>query len=155
MPDIDEAICFGNPAAPYQIVIACNPYCGPCARAHQAIEHLFEKYPEKFSVAVRFALQKNDDNDNKVITVKEIMKVAKTKPLESIKDWYSLLNLEKFKQLHRTNGEQVDAAVDKHIIWSKAVDIKATPTIFLNGRRLPELYSWVDFVEMVEYEIKN
>ena len=83
------------------------------------------------------------------------MKVAKTKPLQSVKDWYSLLNLEKFKALHHTNGEQVDTAVEKHIIWSKAVDIKATPTIFVNGRKLPELYNWVDFIETLEFELKN
>jgi protein-disulfide isomerase/uncharacterized membrane protein len=155
LPEPDEAIRFGNAAAPYQLVIACNPYCGPCAKAHQAIEHLYEKYPGQFSVAVRFALNKNDESDKRVITVKEIMKVAKTKPLESVKDWYSTLNLEKFKELHQTNGEQVDAAIDKHIVWSREADIKGTPTVFMNGRKLPELYSWVDFVETVEYEIKN
>lgn len=155
LPETDEAIQFGNPAAPYQLVIACNPYCGPCAKAQQAIEKLYEKYPEQFSISVRFALNKNDDSDKKVVAVKEILKVAKTKPLESVKDWYSLLDLEKFKELYHTNGEQVDAAIEKHIAWNKRVDIKATPTIFINGRVLPELYSWVDFVETVEFEIKN
>ena len=155
LPEPDEAIRFGNPAAPYQIVIACNPYCGPCAKAHQAIEHLYEKYPEQFSVAVRFALNNNDDSDTRVITVKEIMKVAKTRPLESVKDWYSLLNLEKFRELHHTNGEQVNAAIDKHIVWSKKAEIKGTPTFFVNGRKLPELFSWVDFVELIKYNISN
>jgi protein-disulfide isomerase/uncharacterized membrane protein len=155
LPEEDEAIRFGNPTAPYQLVIACNPYCGPCAKSHQAIEHLYEKYPEQFSVAVRFALQKNDDSDNRVVTVKEIMKVAKTKPLESVKDWYHLLNLEKFKALHHTNGEFVDVAVEKHIIWSKGADIKATPTFFVNGRKLPDLYSWMDFTKQLEFEMKK
>lgn len=49
----------------------------------------------------------------------------------------------------------MDLAIEKHIIWSKAAEIKATPTIFVNGRRLPELYSWLDFVETIEFEIKN
>ena len=154
LPEPDEAIIFGNTSAPYQIVIACNPYCGPCAKAHQAIEELYEKYPEQFSVAVRFALHSNDENDNRVITVKEIMKVAKTKPLESVKDWYNLLNLEKFKTLHHTNGEQVDAAVEKHMLWSKEAEIKATPTFFVNGRKLPDLYIWMDFTKQLEFELK-
>ena len=154
LPEPDEAIRFGNTSAPYQIVIACNPYCGPCAKAHQAIEHLYEKYPEQFSVAVRFALSVNDDSDKKVITVKEIIKVARTKPLESVKDWYSLLSLEKFKGLHHTNGEQVDAVVDKHIVWSKAAEIKGTPTFFVNGRKLPDPYSWMDFTKQLEFELK-
>lgn len=155
LPEKDEAIRFGNATAPYQLVIACNPYCGPCAKAHQAIETLYEHYPDKFSVAIRFALSNNDENDRRVNTVKEIMKVAKTKPLESVNDWYSLLNLEKFKERHQSNGVQVDAGIDKHIAWSKTVDIQATPTFFVNGRKLPELYSWVEMTNQFEWELKK
>ncbi len=164
LPQQDEAIQFGNPAAPYQLVIACNPYCGPCAKAHQAVEHLFEKHPDKLSVAVRFALTNNDDKDGKVIAVKEIIKAAKQKPYEAIKDWYNLFNarqnglsglVEKFKALHHTNGINVNADIDKHINWNKNIEIQKTPTFFLNGRKLPELFNWVDFMETIKYKIKN
>ncbi len=155
LPQADEAIRFGNTEAPYQLVIACNPYCRPCAKTHQAIEQLYEKYPGQISVAIRFVLQKNDDSDSRVLTVKEILKVARAKPFESVKDWYNLLNLEKFKALHHTNGEQVDAAIDKHIAWSRTAEIVATPTIFVNGRRLPELYSGLEFTDALEFEIRH
>jgi hypothetical protein len=39
LPNVDEAIRFGNPAALLQLVIACNPFCSPCAKAHHAIEN--------------------------------------------------------------------------------------------------------------------
>ena len=155
LPEPDEAIRFGNPAGAYQLVIACNPYCGPCAKAHQAIEELYEKHPDQLSVSVRFALHSNDDNDRGVVTVKEIMKVAKTKPLESVKDWYALMNLEKFNAVHRTNGEEVAVAVATHIEWNKKANIQGTPTFFINGRKLPELYSWIDYSEILKNEITN
>ncbi|HEV7781847.1 MAG TPA: vitamin K epoxide reductase family protein [Chitinophagaceae bacterium] len=155
LPAPDEAIRFGDPAAPHQLVIACNPYCSPCAKAHEAIEYLFEKYPGQFSVAVRFVLQKNDPGDNRVAAVKEIVKVARSGSVDSVKDWYHLLDLEKFKTLHAVNEENVDATIDKYILWSKSEDIHFTPTIFLNGRKLPKLYSWVDFVETMKYNMGN
>lgn len=151
----DEAIRFGNPAAPYQIVIACNPYCGPCAKAHQAIEALYDSYPEQLSVTVRFALNNNDEKDSKVSAAREILKAAKHKPYEAIKDWYHLFDIEKFKQIHKTNGEVVDEAIEKHIAWNKKIEIKGTPTFFINGRILPGLYSWVDFAEILGNEIRK
>jgi len=155
LPEPDEAIRFGNPAAPYQLVIACNPYCGPCAKAHQAIEALYEKYPEQLSVSVRFALHSNDEKDNTVKIAREIFKAAKYKPYEAIKDWYTLFDIEKFKLLHQTNGEQVHADLEKHIEWNRKVEINGTPTFFVNGRKLPELYSRVDFTEILKNEIRN
>lgn len=150
LPEKEEAIQFGNPEAPYQLVIACNPYCGPCAKAHKAVEELYEKYPDKLSVAVRFALNSNDDTNKTVSTAKEIIKAAVAKPFDAIKDWYNLFDLEKFKQLHYTNGQMVDNLLEKHISWNKKNEIKGTPTFFVNGRPLPELYSWVDFLETLE-----
>jgi protein-disulfide isomerase len=155
LPEPDEAIRFGPPSALYQLVIACNPYCAPCAKAHQAVETLYEKFPGRFSISVRFTLHTNSDIDNRVLAAKEIMKVAKTKPLEAVKDWYSLFDIEKFKQAHLTNGLDVNAAIEKHIVWGKKMAIKGTPTFFVNGRRLPEMYSWKDCTEILEFEIQK
>ncbi len=155
LPEADEAIRFGNPEAPYQLVIACNPYCGPCAKAHQAVEELYEKYPDRLSVTVRFALYNNDDKNGKIVAAKEILKVAKVNPYKAIKDWYHIYDLEKFKQLHNTNGMDVNSTVEKYIIWNEKADIKGTPTFFINGRQLPELYNWVDFIEIIKFDMKD
>ena len=139
-----------------RLVIACNPYCGPCAKAHQAIEELYEKYPGKIAVAVRFALHSNDENDAKVIASREIIKAGKTKPYEAIKDWYHLFDVGKFKQLHPTNSAEADnREIEKHISWSKEADIKGTPTFFINGRLLPELFSWEELSGVLDYGLKQ
>lgn len=154
LPEKDEPLQFGNPEAPYQLVIACNPYCGPCAKAHHAVEEVYKKYPDKLSVTVRFALNNNDENDKTVSTAKEIIKAAVAKPFDAIKDWYNLFDLEKFKQLHHTNGEIVDSLLEKHISWNKKIEIKGTPTFFVNGRQLPKIFNWVDFVEALEMKCR-
>lgn len=155
LPMQEEAIHFGSLQALYQLVIACNPYCGPCAQAHHAIEDLYEKYPGQLSVAIRFALHNHDENDKRTIAAKEIIKAARHKPFEAIKDWYQVFDVDRFKQIHNTNGEDVSGDIIRHIDWSKATGIEGTPTFFVNGRRLPGLFSWMELSGVLEYELKQ
>lgn len=155
LPEKDEAIQFGNPFAPYQIVIACNPYCGPCAKAHQGIEELYEKNPDSFSVSIRFALDENNDEDKRVQTVKAIIKAARKQPFEAVKDWYNLFDLEKFNALYKVNGLDVNGYTERHIQWSKEVGINATPTFFINGKKLPGLYNWKEFLDTIKTQLIN
>jgi thiol-disulfide isomerase/thioredoxin/uncharacterized membrane protein len=154
LPELNEPIFFGRVDAAVQITIACNPYCLPCAKAHEAVEKLYEKYPNDFSVAVRFTLNNNNDADKKVIAVKEILKASKDiGAYRAIKDWYSVINMEKFRELHCVNDIDVTSDIEKHILWSKNVDIKGTPTIFINGRQLPDIYSWKELVEILDFNV--
>jgi uncharacterized membrane protein/thiol-disulfide isomerase/thioredoxin len=107
LPEAGEAVVFGNSNAPYKMVIACNPYCGPCAKAHKAVEELIEKYPHSLQVAIRFAIDSTDESDPKVSMVKDIIKAAKQQPYKAVRDWYHLFDREKFLQMHPVNGEDV------------------------------------------------
>lgn len=155
LPEAGEAVVFGKSNAPYKMVIACNPYCGPCAKAHKAVEELYEKYPGSLQVAIRFAIKSNDEKDPKVGMVKDIIKAAKRQPFEAVRDWYHLFDREKFLQLHPVNGEDVSAEVEKQVVWTKQAGITATPTFFIGGRPLPSLVSWTDYLAALEYELKN
>jgi uncharacterized membrane protein len=150
MPEPDEAICFGKPDAPYKIVMACNPYCGPCSKAHHAIEELYENNPDDFSVSIRFALRENNDADKTVQIAKTIMKAARINPFKAVKDWYRLFDMEKYNTLHTVNGLDVNSYTERHIQWCKNAGINATPTLFINGKRLPGIYNWKEFVELME-----
>jgi Peptidase C39 family/Thioredoxin len=94
----------------------------------------------------------------------EIIKAAKQRPYDAIKDWYNLFDasqnglyglVEKFKALHHTNGLDVNATIEKQISWSKGADIKGTPTFFVNGKKLPELFNWLELCRVLEYELKD
>lgn len=155
LPSVDEAIRFGNPAALLQLVIACNPFCSPCAKAHHAIEKLYEQHPDKFFIAIRFALNSIDIKDKKTNAATKIIQAAIQKPLEAIRGWYQLMSIDKFNERHTPNEADVSKAIEQHIAWSKEAAISATPTLFVNGRRLPELYNWMDFVEIAVYELEQ
>lgn len=153
LPEKGEAIQFGNPTAPYQLVIACNPYCGPCAKAHQAVEELYEKYPDKLSVAVRFALKHTNKADKKVLAAHEIIKAAKHAPFLVIKKWYSRFNIKEIQELNNNDYLKGEKEIEDFMIWANSVKIKETPTFFLNGKRIPNIYSWIDFKEMLKISL--
>ncbi|HEX3386210.1 MAG TPA: vitamin K epoxide reductase family protein, partial [Mucilaginibacter sp.] len=54
-------IVMGNPNATFKLIKVCNPYCGPCAKAHSPIEALLHNNPD-LQVQVIFTA-KNDEKD--------------------------------------------------------------------------------------------
>lgn len=158
LPRKDEAIRFGLPEAPLQIVMACNPYCAPCAMAHGAIEYLYEKYPDKIALTVRFAISSLEENNPKTKAAISITKSVLENKVDThrvLNDWYSSMNYESFIQKYKPNGIEVSDILKQHKVWSNAVNIKGTPTLFINGRKLPELFNWKEFSEIIEIEFKS
>lgn len=155
LPLLSEPIRFGSNVPKYSIVIACNPYCNPCANAHHTIEKLFEQYSDKISVAIRFALYSNNKDDQKVQAVEKILNASDINPYEAIKNWYKYLDYGRYNSLYPNNDKNVDAEIKKFIGWSKEEEIKGTPTFYVNGYRMPEMYSWSDLTEVLAYELKQ
>jgi len=52
-PWLDDII-LGDQFAPLQIMVACNPYCRPCATVHTQLDHLLDNYPGNFGITIRF-----------------------------------------------------------------------------------------------------
>ncbi len=156
LPETNEAIVYGNSSAPTKLVIACSPFCGPCVKAHQAIDSLYEKFPHIIQVAYRFALESNSDNNRKTLIAKEIIKAAKQNPFDAMRDWFKLQDLEQFQQLYgKTKDIDVSFDINTHLNWCTEAKIDSTPTVFLNGRSLPITYSWSEFIEILGYKLKN
>ncbi len=155
LPISGESIRIGDEAATYNILIACNPFCPPCANAHQNLELLLSRYPGKISITIRFLLKTKDESDKKTFAAKAIIKAAMYNPEEAIRDWYSEMSIEKFCLKHSISEISVDSVIDQHLLWSKQSNLIATPTFFVNGRQLPKIYNWKDFIEILDYELKQ
>lgn len=158
LPQHDEAIRFGRPDAPVQIVMACNPYCGPCAKAHQAIEELYEKHPTKIATTIRFTINSLEETDFKtkaaILILKSVLE-NKAGALQILKDWYASMNYESFVQKYNPNGAAVTGILEQYKNWSAEANISGTPTLFINGRKLPGQYNWKEFIEIIEFEMQN
>jgi len=47
-----------------------------------------------------------------------------------------------------------EAEVDRNVAEGRALDINATPTLFVNGRRIPQAIDWTNLRGIIDYEIE-
>jgi len=143
-------IVLGNPDARYKLIKVCNPYCGPCAKAHPAIEALLENNPN-VQVQIIFT-PTNDENDYRNKPVKHLLAIAaqrnEAQTKQALDDWYlaDKKDYDVFAAKYPMNGEliQQDDKVKAMSDWCNKMDIAFTPTLFVNGYQLPEIYSVAD-----------
>lgn len=140
-------IVLGNENATHEIIKVCNPYCGPCSKAHPEIEKIIE---ENANVKARIIFTAtNDENDKAAAPVKHLLAVASKHNAASTKqaldDWYLAKEkeYEEFAAKYPMNGElkQQEEKIDKMSQWCMDTDIRFTPTIFINGKQMPDAYS--------------
>jgi uncharacterized membrane protein len=142
-----NGIDVGNPNADHTIIKICNPYCNPCAKAHAELEEIL-KYSNNTRLKIIFMV-KNGDNDRGAIVARHLLAVASegdaAKTQQCLDHWYltESKNYEMFSQLYPMNGElkQQEPKIDAMIKWCKDAEIMFTPTIFVDGHRLPENYN--------------
>lgn len=146
-------ITIGNLAAENTIIKVCNPYCGPCAKAHPVIDKLLEEN-KNLKVQVIFTAD-DDEKDTRAKPVKHLMalyeKGDELLMKNSLDDWYMAdkKDYDAFAAKYTLNGE-LERQGDKlkaMKTWCGEVKIEFTPTFFVNGYQLPKQYT----IEDVKY----
>lgn len=148
-------IDLGNPTATNTLIKVCNPYCGPCARVHAQVETLL-KNNYNLQVKIIFATP-NEPKHPSFKPVSHLLAFAQQNNINSsaiakaLDDWYSAdkkdytLFAKKYEigdELLR-QGNKIEAMDN----WCKEMNIKHTPTFFINGHELPDAYD----VEDIQY----
>jgi thiol-disulfide isomerase/thioredoxin len=151
LPADGLGIDFGNPAAANTIIKVCNPYCGPCAKAHPKIEELLEQNTN-VKAKIIFTAANNEENPA-VKPVRHLLAIAEKGNNEkiikqSLDDWYlsETKDYDLFAAKYPMNGELLKQGdkIEAMDNWCKKMDIGFTPTIFINGYQLPDAYSIED-----------
>lgn len=154
-------LLLGKPDATQRIIKVCNPYCGPCAKAHPELEALLHNN-EDVQVQIIFTAT-NDEKDFKASPVKHLLAIARKGDDEllekALNDWYLPEKKEyaRFADKYPMNGELNDQGVklDAMKQWCDKTGIYFTPAFFIalplqkKGETikyypLPEIYSVKD-----------
>ncbi len=151
VPTDGLGIDLGNSDASNTLIKVCNPYCGPCSKAHPKIEELLE---ENANVKAKIIFTTpNDEAHHAIKPTRHLMAIAEGSKNEkiikqSLDDWYLAENkdYELFAKKYPMNGEleRQGDKIEAMNNWCKAMEVHATPTIFLNGYALPDAYSIED-----------
>jgi thiol-disulfide isomerase/thioredoxin len=151
----ENDLLIGNADAPIRITVACNPYCGPCAKAHKELDELVERYPNKVCIQIRLLCSAKDEEDKITIAVKAILQYARfiknNNDMQSmLSDWFDWMNYEKWSKKWKIKTEiNVAHTLMKHEKWNKETGITHTPTLFVNGRGLPGRYNTKEIEKMI------
>lgn len=139
-------IILGNPNATNKIIKVCNPYCGPCAQAHTPMEELLHNNPD-LQIQILFTAT-NDEGDTRAPSVKHLLAIAEkgeTLTRQALDDWYlaDKKDYEVFAAKYPMNGElkKQDNKVNAMKEWCDKTEIAFTPTFFVNGYQLPDIYT--------------
>jgi protein-disulfide isomerase len=140
-------ITIGSPTAKNKLLKICNPYCNPCAKSHRDIEKLLSIYAD-IQVQIIFTVS-SAPNDKRAMPVRHLLAIAEKKDQEVLKqalnDWYNApqKNYDVFsaKYPYYKDLQLQDSKIEAMNRWTEEKEIHFTPTIFLNGHQLPDIYS--------------
>ena len=156
-------LLLGHLDAPLQITVACNPYCGPCAKAHKQLDELLVRFDGKLKVQVRFLCRAEDESDKLTIAVKAILQKAveiknNTELQQMLTDWFKWMDEDKWRnKWHHSSpfGEWLGVRLLQHSKWIKESHIAFTPTFFINGKKLPSRYALSDLEILIPQLIET
>jgi len=165
--DSDSIIRFGNPESSLRLTIFSNPYCNPCSRMHKRIEQLLLKMNNNISVRyILSSFEESLDSTNKYLIAACLASPPSPSPKwrggestqQLFTDWFEkgkALRDDYFKNMNLDMGNpEIEVEFQKHEAWRNKTQLRATPTVLVNGYQLPENYKVEDLRYFTEFNIE-
>lgn len=143
-----SAVVFGNPQAETLITVVSNPHCNPCSRIHPKIDNLLHHAGERVCVQFFFLnFDKDETRESGKFLISTCIDRGAAAAQELFADWFDK-GRNATEETYREYGfdpASPSAAASKeqqrHLDWCDRNKIAATPTILVNGYRLPAEYA--------------
>lgn len=141
MPPIFEDMqtaAIGNPDAPHVLTVVTNPLCGPCSRLHGEINQLIESH-NNFQCEFVFL------GSQKALQIAAILLASnQTDRKDIMESWYSNIYQSQEMWIKNQNvnikPEEMMAQFRLHGRWCELAGIIGTPTMYINGVKLPTAF---------------
>ena len=150
-----ETIELGNSDAQNVITLVTNPYCRACAEKHRLIKELLEHNNDNLKCQIVFTTFKAPD-DIRSVFVSHLFSLDRTRQIEALDFWFDMEEKDFEKWASRfpinENLETASKTVKMHAFWCTKSNIQATPTIFINGFQLPDVYQ-IEDIQRIAYRI--
>lgn len=149
VPDDLMPIILGNPNATTTITMVSNPFCGPCAKAHEMLDQWLSVRDDiKLKIIFTTADHEDDDKTKVARHVSALSLLNDVNLLENaLNDWYKqgTKKYETWAEAYPiTYDGEMSSVTQKQKEWCQLTEIEFTPTILVNGYKLPEPYRLED-----------
>ena len=153
-PEATSSILFGNPDSPFRLTLLTNPYCNPCAAMHArlsgirqtdcCVEMVFSSFGAEYDRTCRWqiAAYQQLGADRAWTLFEEWYAGGKAKG-EAFFDGLGL----------NPDAEEVSEEYARHRAWREQTGFSATPTLLVNGYKMPQSYQIEDFINLTKLEL--
>lgn len=154
LPSEDWSIVLGSTKASTSITMVTNPYCPPCSKTHKILDELLT---QRTDIQARIVFVGSNTNENQKSDVsRHLMALNQLEDKEIIKkalhDWYEQKQKD-YKAWAKIYPVELNETeyykLDSQKTWCEMAEVTATPTLLLNGYRLPNLYQLSDLKYML------
>ena len=139
-------ILLGNPDSNLLFTVFSNPHCNPCSKMHQRINELLRQNKHICVQYIFSSFNEELEISNKYLIGAYFQKNGKTKDIYD--EWFERgkYNKEMFFEAHpvNTDMQEVLSEFDLHERWKEKSGLRATPTILVNGYKLPDIFKIED-----------
>ncbi len=147
-------IIIGNSNAETVITVVSNLFCSPCADAHHFLDQLLKQRDELQLKIIFFNGNKHDNSHKNIVQHIMALSVLEDRSVvqEALNDWYSQHDKKQESWIENYPikiTEAVETAFIKQKIWCEMAEITFTPTILVNGYKLPEPYRLEDLKYLI------
>ncbi|WP_293299339.1 vitamin K epoxide reductase family protein [Pedobacter sp. UBA4863] len=154
VPNELAPITLGDPAAQTIITMVSNPFCGPCAKAHETLDKWL-KTRKDIQLKIVFTTADHDD-DQRTKVARHITALNLTNNValveKALNQWYAQREkkYDEWAKHYPVNiGEEVSKTTKKQKQWCQMTEITFTPTILVNGYKIPEPYRLEDIPYLI------
>lgn len=154
-PPSSLGIFQGNINGDIHLVMVCNPYCSPCAKTHSVITSLLD-INNNIKLQIIFFTKNNSNRRSIVSYFLSLYGKGKIQASDFLDKWYSEKNmtLEQFSKLYHLDNNSLtenEEVIEQMNEWCNVEGVKYTPTIYLDGCKLPAMYD----AEDVKYFLRS
>ena len=135
-------IILGDASANILVTILTNPHCNPCAKMHKRVEKLLEENIGKLCVQYIFSSFNESLNSSSQFLISIYMNEP-NKRKEIMNSWFEDGKNDRynfFRLYNWDSTENVLSEFEKHENWIKKTGLSSTPTILVNGYKMPDNY---------------
>lgn len=155
----DSSILFGNTEAKMRVTILSNPHCNPCARMHKHVENLLRLSGGEICIQYIFSSFSEKLEDSCRYLIYCYFEYERNESLHRFALWYSKDKFD-YERIINNNDSRIHTKIieeemDRHRKWRTRASLIETPTILVNGYKLPDEYDIEDLAMIVNNTINE
>ena len=140
------------------ITIFTNPFCNPCAKMHVRAENLLKETNENICIQYIFSsFNESLEYANRYFNA-IYLETSEEMAWQLYTTWFAGGKIQKEAFFNNLQLDMtipaIEAEFQKHESWKEKTKLRATPTILVNGYKLPDNYKIEDLRYFTEFDFE-